>query len=352
MSGCCSPSHRSGDDAGYRPAAAVAADGVVGEMADAEPVASSRPLGHHEIALAGGRFTMGDACGEGYRQDGEVPAHPVVVGPFRIDAHQVTNDQFARFVGATGYRTEAETFGTSAVFHLVVAANEADQLGRAGPAPWWVEVRGAYWAQPFGPRSDLDGLGRHPVVHVSWNDASAYARWVGRRLPTEAEWEYAARGGLPRARYPWGNDLTGPGSDHRCNIWQGDFPTVNTGDDGYEATSPVGTYPPNGFGLADMAGNVWDWCADWFSPHTYAREGHGGRSVVDPTGPAVGSARVMRGGSYLCHASYCNRYRVAARSFNTPESSSGNCGFRTVAVETNPPPPPSTPGSIGLGGDR
>lgn len=268
---------------------------------------------------------MGDAFDEGYRHDGERPVHRVSVSPFRIDVHQVTNRQFAEFVRDADYVTEAEQFGTSAVFHLSVGADEADVIGRAGTTPWWVEVRGAMWSRPFGARSDLDGLEDHPVVHVSWNDAVAYCEWAGRRLPTEAEWEYAARGGFGGRRYAWGDDLLGPDGEHLCNIWQGDFPTTNTAEDGYVGTSPVRTYPPNGFGLYDVAGNVWDWCADWFSPHTY-RDPVG----TDPTGPTAGSARVMRGGSYLCHASYCNRYRVAARSCNTPDSSSGNCGFRTV----------------------
>jgi formylglycine-generating enzyme len=269
---------------------------------------------------------MGDAFGEGYRHDGETPVHQVTLSRFRIDVHQVTNEQFARFVEATGHVTDAERYGTSAVVALLVRADSEDILGRAGTAPWWVEVRGASWARPYGPHSDLSGMVRHPVVHVSWHDAQAYCDWAGRRLPTEAEWEYAARGGLSACRYPWGDELHGPDGEHRCNIWQGRFPTSNTADDGYIATSPVTTFPPNGFGLYDVAGNAWDWCADWFSPHTY-------RSARrhDPTGPDVGSSRVMRGGSYLCHDSYCNRYRVAARTSNTPGSSSGNCSFRTVA---------------------
>jgi formylglycine-generating enzyme required for sulfatase activity len=275
---------------------------------------------------------MGDAFDEGYRQDGERPVHAVRVDPFSIDIHQVTNAQFDRFVAATGYVTEAERYGTSAAFHVLVRADPADVVGRAGTARWWVEVRGAAWSRPFGRHSDLAGLADHPVVHVSWNDATAYCQWAGRRLPTEAEWEYAARGGLDAKRYPWGDSLHGSGGEHLCNIWQGTFPSTNTADDGFVATAPVGSFAPNGFGLFDVAGNAWDWCADWFSPHAYrTAPGH------DPTGPAVGAAKVMRGGSYLCHESYCNRYRVAARTSNTPNSSSGNCGFRTVAVVDGAP---------------
>ncbi len=291
------------------------------------------PIEHDEVSLPGGTFQMGDAFGEGYRDDGETPVHAVTVSPFHIDVHQVTNEQFARFVDATAHVTEAERFGTSAVFHLLVRADPGDVLGRAPAAPWWVEVRGASWSRPYGPQSDLGGIEHHPVVHVSWNDAAAYCDWSGRRLPTEAEWEYAARGGLEGRRYPWGDELCGPRGEHRCNIWQGEFPATNTAADGYVGTSPVASYPANGFGLFDVAGNAWDWCADWFSPHTYRSSSH-----HDPGGPRVGAARVMRGGSYLCHDSYCHRYRVAARTSNTPDSSSGNCGFRTVALAHGPRP--------------
>jgi formylglycine-generating enzyme required for sulfatase activity len=288
------------------------------------------------VALGGATFDMGDAFGEGYASDGEVPVHRVAVGPFRIDRTQVTNDQFAHFVEATGYVTEAEHFGDAAVFHSLIEAAGDDLLGASAATPWWRLVRGADWRHPFGPCSDLDGRADHPAVQVSWNDAVAYCHWAGRRLPTEAEWEYAARGGLEGARYPWGDDLLGPAGEHRCNIWQGRFPTDNTADDGHVATAAVATFPPNGFGLYDMAGNVWDWCADWFSPRSYAADRHraGAGSTIDPRGPRAGAARVIRGGSYLCHASYCNRYRVAARSSNIPDSASANCGFRTV---TSPP---------------
>ena len=268
---------------------------------------------------------MGSPDGEGYPGDGEGPIHPVTLDAFGIDATPVTNDQFAAFVAATGYRTEAERFGTSAVFHLAFAGDPTDVLGRPPGAPWWLEVRGARWSNPAGPGSNVDGLGDHPVVHVSHNDALAYCAWSGRRLPTEAEFEYASRGGLQGKKYPWGDDLT-PNGLHRANIWQGTFPTRNTLEDGYLTTCPVGTFPPNDYGLYGTSGNVWEWCADWFSP-VYYRES----PTHNPLGPATGETRVMRGGSYLCHDSYCNRYRVAARTANTPDSSSGNCGFRTVA---------------------
>ncbi|MFD4943173.1 formylglycine-generating enzyme family protein [Streptomyces sp. NPDC058409] len=281
-----------------------------------------RPPVHDEIALPGGEFRMGDAFAEGYADDGETPVHAVRLWPFRIDVTAVTVAMFEAFTQETGYRTEAERSGHSAVFHLAVAAEPADVLTADPVVPWWLEVRGADWRHPHGPLSEAEP--DHPVVHVSWDDATAYCTWAGRRLPTEAEWEYAARGGLPGRRFPWGDELT-PDGRWLCNIWQGAFPRVNTGADGWLATAPVRVYPPNGFGLHEMAGNVWEWCADRFSADYYADSPH-----TDPTGPPQGERRVIRGGSYLCHHSYCHRYRVAARSSNTPASSSGNSGFRTV----------------------
>jgi len=274
------------------------------------------------VRLDGGRFLMGSDAAIGYPADGEGPVRTVTLDPYHFDRYPVTNRQFAEFVNATGYRTEAERFGWSFVF--------AGHLKDGGPAAeaipnldWWRRVDGADWCHPE-PGAGIEGMELHPVTHVSWNDASAYADWAGKRLPTEAEWEYAARGGLEQKLYPWGDELT-PAGRHLCNIWQGEFPTHDTAEDGYAGTCPVDAFPPNGYGLYSVAGNVWEWCLDWFSPH-FHRVG----TRVNPLGPPSGTAKVMKGGSYLCHASYCNRYRVAARTSNTPDSSTTNIGFRCV----------------------
>ncbi|WP_247046349.1 formylglycine-generating enzyme family protein [Arthrobacter rhizosphaerae] len=282
---------------------------------------------HFDVEIPAGVFLMGDAFNEGYIADGELPVHEVEVGVFRMDATAVTNWQFAAFVDATGYKSEAEKYGTSAVFHLLVQADMKDILGAVSGSPWWLTVRGADWAHPTGPGHHWSEIPDHPVVQVSFNDALAYCRWAGRRLPTEAEWEYAARGGLQQKRYPWGDELHGIDGAHNCNIWQGTFPEVNSQTDGYAGTAPVRSFPPNGYGLYEVSGNVWEWCSDWFLPKYYRNS-----PAANPQGPTIGRGRVMRGGSYLCHYSYCNRYRVAARTSNTPDSSSSNCGFRTTAA--------------------
>jgi formylglycine-generating enzyme required for sulfatase activity len=257
--------------------------------------------------------------------------HAVRLSPFAIDATTVTNADFAAFAEQTGYRTDAERCGFSAVFHLVLAADETDNIGGFPNTPWWIGVLGADWRHPAGRHSHIEDRADHPVVQVSWHDALAYCAWAGRRLPTEAEWEFASRGGLPDARYPWGDESPGAGGVWRANIWQGSFPTVNTEDDGFLTTAPVRTYQPNGYGLWQTVGNVWEWCADRFSPRTYDNDARAGL-VRDPRGAVAGELRVTRGGSYLCHDSYCARYRNAARSSNTPDSAMGNTGFRTVAA--------------------
>jgi formylglycine-generating enzyme required for sulfatase activity len=260
----------------------------------------------------------------GFRDDGEGPAHPVELPPFWIDETCVTNERFNDFVNATAYRTESERFGWSFVFfgHLPPALQVNRQ--RVVGSEWWCRIDGASWRHPEGPSSNIKKRWAHPVVQVSWHDALAYCAWAGKRLPTEAEWEYAARGGTTATPYWWGRDLE-PDNRHRMNVWQGVFPDQNTQADGHFGPAPARSYKANPFGLYNVTGNVWEWCHDWFDPAYYRSS-----PVASPPGPATGERRVMRGGSYLCHASYCNRYRVDARSSNTPDSATTNLGFRCV----------------------
>jgi formylglycine-generating enzyme required for sulfatase activity len=274
------------------------------------------------VLLPGGRFLMGSEADEGAPGDGEAPVREVMLRPFWMDITAVTNAAFARFVQATGYVTTAEQEGWSFVFAGLLPPQYAPTRA-VTEAPWWRQVPGANWQHPEGPQSALAGRDTHPVVHVSWYDALAYAHWDGKRLPTEAEWEFAAGGGRLAQRFPWGEALT-PEGVHRMNVWQGEFPTRNDCADGYYGTAPADAFPPNDFGLYNMTGNTWEWCSDWFSPE------HAAGPLLDPRGPEHGTQRVIRGGSYLCHASYCNRYRVSARSASTPESSAGHQGFRCV----------------------
>ncbi len=276
--------------------------------------------------LDGGPFRMGSSHA-GFPEDGEGPVRTVRLSPFAIAAHAVTNTQFGDFVRDTGYVTDAERFNWSFVFHAFVPpAIKRRVVNVPRATPWWYPVPRAYWAQPEGPDSTVLDRLDHPVVHVSWNDAQAYCRWSGTRLPTGAEWEFAARGGLDQSLYPWG-DVLMPGGEHRCNIWQGRFPVTDTADDGFAGTAPVTAYRPNGYGLYNVAGNVWEWCEDCFSP-AYHRE----TSDVDPLSREPAESHSLRGGSFLCHESYCNRYRVAARSSNTAVSSASNIGFRVAAL--------------------
>ena len=313
--GCCSASRSSAGDPSSQPLAVNERSGIRSEKTDRSGM----------VHIPGGTFLMGTNDREGFPADGEGPVHSVTVQPFYMDEHAVTNEDFECFIKETGYVTEAERFGWSYVFHLFVSAETGAKVSRVPvQTPWWLAVEGADWRHPEGPDSDLQGRRDHPVVHVSWHDAAAYCEWSGKRLATEAEWEFAARGGLVQKRYPWGDELK-PNGEHRCNIWQGKFPVKDHASDGYSGTAPVRSFLPNGYGLYNMAGNVWEWCADWFSPAYYTAG-----ETDNPTGPKRGDSRVMRGGSYLCHSSYCNRYRVAARSKNTPDSSTGNTGFRCV----------------------
>jgi formylglycine-generating enzyme required for sulfatase activity len=277
------------------------------------------------VALAGGAFLQGADDPDGFTADGEGPIREVELSPFAIDTVAVTNERFAEFAAETGWTTDAERYGWSFVFGGLLPDEFPDTRG-AAEAPWWRQVYGASWRHPEGPHSGIEDRFDHPVVHVSWRDADAFCRWAGARLPTEAEWEFAARGGLAQRRFPWGDELE-PDGIHRMNVWQGTFPSQNTLEDGFLGTCAVDAYEPNGFGLHNTSGNVWEWCADWFHSTHHRLEPR----PKDPTGPATGEAKAMRGGSYLCHHSYCNRYRVGARASNTPDSSTGNIGFRCVA---------------------
>jgi formylglycine-generating enzyme required for sulfatase activity len=302
-----------------------------GDREPVEPAAafgfapSAAPVRQHWSDAIGGAFWMGSPEPGRYPADGEGPARQVTLGTFEIACTAVTNAQFGDFVRDTGYTTDAEGFGWSFVFDkLIDDQHRRLALHRAAETPWWLAMPRAYWAQPEGPHSSVLDRLDHPVVHVSWNDAQAYCHWAGARLPSEAEWECAARGGLDRAIFPWGDELT-PDGAHRCNVWQGRFPDDNSASDGFVGTAPVQSFAPNGFGLYNVAGNVWEWCEDYFSP-----DYHRITSATDPLLTAPSASRSLRGGSFLCHDSYCNRYRVAARSSNTPDSSASNVGFRVA----------------------
>ena len=270
-----------------------------------------------------GRFQVGDDSEWAYPDDGEGPIHWVELSRFRIGRYTVSNREYAAFVDDTDWRTEAESYGWSFVFGGLLPDDFPLTRG-VEATPWWRQVEGADWRHPEGPHSDIAARPDHPVVHVSWNDAQAYCAWSGTRLPTEAEWEVAARGGLNGQPFPWGDQLE-PKGVHRMNAFQGQFPGGNTGADGFLGTAPVDAFEPNGYGLYNVTGNVWEWCADWLDVDYYQNV-----PVAAPAGPASGSLRSQRGGSYLCHASYCRRYRVSARFGSTPESTSGNVGFRVV----------------------
>jgi len=281
------------------------------------------------VNLSGGWFLMGSEDGP-HPEDGEGPVREVYVDPYSIQSTCVTVADFSRFISATGYTTIAERQGFSFVFHLL-DSSQSDCSQRVAHAPWWHKVYGACWYLPTGPESNLaehsdnhiDGRCDHPAVHITLTDANAYCRWAGCRLPTEAEWEFAARGGLESCAYPWGQQLEA-GGKHHANVWQGDFPTRNTHADGYANTAPVDAYAPNGYGLYNVIGNVWEWTSD---RHTRL---HSPRAAKNPRGPLNGESYVTKGGSYLCHESYCARYRTSSRQATAPDTTAGNIGFRVV----------------------
>ncbi|MEO1534627.1 MAG: formylglycine-generating enzyme family protein [Planctomycetota bacterium] len=310
-----------------------------------KPEAAAVP--HGMVWVPGGAFVMGSDAPDALAE--ESPAHEVRVDGFFIDAHEVTNQQFAEFVEATRYVTVAERpidWDAMKTSLPRDTPKPPDEQLRAGSVVFrqptadvpgsWEWVVGANWRHPDGPGSTIDERMGHPVVHVAWEDAAAYADWAGKRLPTEAEWERAARGGLEGATYVWGDETVNDASP-RANIWQGSFPDRNTRTDGFAATAPVGSFEPNGYGLYDAAGNVWEWCSDFYRADAYARRA-GGPLPENPVGPTeswwpgreLETLRVIRGGSFLCHQTYCTRYRVSARTGEAVDTGTSNIGFRCV----------------------
>lgn len=276
------------------------------------------------VLIRGGEFSMGTDKPV-FVVDGEAPTRRVAVSDFYMDVHEVSNAEFERFVKETAHKTEAETFGDSFVLDSAISEETKRGITQAvAAAPWWLPVKGANWRHPEGPDSSIRHRMDHPVVHVSWNDAVAFCHWAGKRLPTEAEWEYACRSGLHDRLFPWGNKWA-PGGEARANIWEGQFPGVNTAEDGFPGTAPVTAFPPSKFGLKNIIGNVWEWTSDWWATQ------HSREFQTNPKGPETGTDKVKKGGSFMCHQSYCYRYRCAARSQNTPDTSAYNVGIRCAS---------------------
>jgi formylglycine-generating enzyme len=323
------------------------------DWTDEDIPASPGPAPKGMAWIPGGEFSMGCLDPRGLPHGGPDgmadarPIHRVRLGGFWMDRVEVTNDQFGAFVEATRYVTVAERTPTAAEFPGAPAENlvagSVVFTPPSKPVPldnhywWWSYVIGACWRHPEGPSSNLEGQGNHPVVHIAYEDAEAYARWAGKRIPTEAEWEYAARGSLTGQPYAWGSEFQ-PGGRWMANTWQGQFPVHDTGDDGFAGIAPVAQFPPNGHGLHDMAGNVWEWCSDWYRPDTYAQRAAEGRVVDNPRGPSSSldpaepgqAKRVHRGGSFLCTEQYCTRYMIGTRGKGEVSSGSNHLGFRCV----------------------
>jgi len=284
-------------------------------------LASKTDLGISFNDLEGGWFSMGSESKHVFPGDGEGPVRDIFVDSFTISTTSITIEQFNDFITDTGYKTEAEIFGWSFCFFDQLNNHEGKEFVKE--APWWIKTEGAFWNLPDGQNSGLDFFFNHPVTHVSWNDANAFCKWSNTRLPTEAEWEYAARGGLKGKTYPWGEDLIVDGKT-LCKIFEGEFPYENNSKSEFKHTVPSKYFEPNNFGIYNMVGNVWEWTEDWFSRY------HNLEINVNPSGPEKGNTKVIKGGSFLCHDSYCNRYRVSSRSGNSIDSSTSNMGFRVV----------------------
>jgi formylglycine-generating enzyme required for sulfatase activity len=293
--------------------------GLLPEVHHAKNAPRAADPGIEFLKIPAGPFLMGSEDEDANPGDREGPIRSVEVPAFRISNTPVTNEQFAKFANETNYVSATETAGWSFVFHLF-CSSDSEIIGESQTAHWWKGVAGANWRRPYGDgRSYLD-LAEHPAVHISFSDATAYCRWAGFQLPSEAQWEKAARGGLVSRRFPWGDELLLSGS-WQCNIYQGDFPQVNTQEDGWLGTSPVKSFRANYFGGFDFAGNVWEWTSTNFSSQPPPWDGP---SITD------GSLKVTKGGSYLCHNSFCNRYRVGARNQTPLDSIAGNIGFRVI----------------------